>query len=157
MSEPKPCPNCGDPPSLCPSMGSQGCWAARARKAEARLEDAAMLKDCTDEKNAAVSYVVRALTRILDGKGRAGLFGDVELAALEDRLLSIATEKATPIPMLIWCPMCKARHLDVGEFATKVHHTHSCQNCGLTWRPAVTPTVGVEFLPGFKNAPDRLE
>ncbi len=56
-----------------------------------------------------------------------------------------------PIPMLLWCPECKARHVDVDEFATKVHHTHSCQICGHTWRPAVVPTVGVQFLPGFKN------
>jgi hypothetical protein len=57
-----------------------------------------------------------------------------------------------PIPMLIWCPMCCARHIDEGEFATKPHHTHSCQSCGLTWRPAIVPTVGVQYLPGFKNA-----
>jgi len=56
-----------------------------------------------------------------------------------------------PIPMLIWCPMCCARHIDEGEFATKVHTSHSCQKCGLTWRPCVEPTVGVQFLPGFKN------
>ena len=59
----------------------------------------------------------------------------------------------TPIPMLLWCPMCGERHVDKGEFATKVHHTHSCQGCGLTWRPAVVPTVGVQFLPGFKDEP----
>lgn len=55
------------------------------------------------------------------------------------------------VPMILHCPECHARHIDVGEFATKVHHTHSCQGCGLTWRPAVVATVGVQFLPGFKN------
>jgi hypothetical protein len=59
----------------------------------------------------------------------------------------------SPIPMVLTCPSCSARHIDEGEFATKVHHTHSCQGCGLTWRPAVVPTVGVQFLPGFKNEP----
>lgn len=54
--------------------------------------------------------------------------------------------------MLIHCPMCKKRHIDVGVFATKVHHTHSCQKCGHTWRPAVVPTVGVQFLPGFRDS-----
>lgn len=58
---------------------------------------------------------------------------------------------AAPIPMVLHCPECRTRHVDVGEFETKVHHTHSCQGCGLTWRPAVVPTVGVQFLPGFKN------
>lgn len=63
----------------------------------------------------------------------------------------------TPIPMLLWCPMCGARHIDEGEFATKPHHTHSCQECGLTWRPAVVPTCGVQFLPGFKNDQQTLD
>jgi hypothetical protein len=58
-----------------------------------------------------------------------------------------------PIPMLLWCPKCGGRHIDKGEFATKPHHTHACQHegCGLPWRPAIVPTVGVEFLPGFKD------
>lgn len=56
-----------------------------------------------------------------------------------------------PIPMLLWCPGCGDRHIDVGEFATKVHHTHACQSCGMVWRPAVLATVGVQWLPGFKN------
>jgi hypothetical protein len=56
-----------------------------------------------------------------------------------------------PIPMLIHCPICAHRHIDEGEWATKIHHTHSCQHCGHTWRPAVVNTVGVKFLPGFKN------
>jgi len=58
-----------------------------------------------------------------------------------------------PIPMLLHCPMCSARHIDEGDYATKSHHTHACQDCGHVWRPAVVPTVGVRFLPGFKNEP----
>lgn len=56
-----------------------------------------------------------------------------------------------PIPMILHCPLCSARHIDVGIFATKEHHTHACQSCGFVWRPAVIATVGVQFLPGFKN------
>lgn len=55
------------------------------------------------------------------------------------------------LPMLLWCPECGQRHIDVGEFATKEHHTHACQHCGMVWRPAIQPTMGVQFLPGFKN------
>jgi hypothetical protein len=62
-------------------------------------------------------------------------------------------ERALPVPMILHCPECCARHIDEGEFATKVHHTHACQSCGFVWRPAVVPTVGVQFLPGFKNEP----
>lgn len=57
----------------------------------------------------------------------------------------------TAIPMRLTCPSCGELHIDKGEFATKEHHTHACQNCGMVWRPAVVPTVGVRFLPGFKN------
>lgn len=57
------------------------------------------------------------------------------------------------IPMLLWCPECGARHVDAGEFATKLHHTHACQTCGHVWRPALIHTVGVQFLPGFKDKP----
>lgn len=57
------------------------------------------------------------------------------------------------VPMILWCPSCHMRHVDKGEFATKPHHTHACQNCGMVWRPAIVHTVGVTFLPGFKDAP----
>ena len=63
------------------------------------------------------------------------------------------SDQLQPIPMLLWCPApgCGQRHIDEGEFATKLHHTHACQHCGMVWRPAIVPTVGVQFLPGFKN------
>lgn len=56
-----------------------------------------------------------------------------------------------PIQMRLSCPTCGELHIDEGEFATKVHHTHACQACGNVWRPAIVPTTGVRFLPGFKN------
>ncbi len=68
---------------------------------------------------------------------------------------SRSAELSAPIPMYLTCPKCNARHVDIGEFATKVHHTHSCQSCGLTRRPAAVATVGVEFLPGFKDADEK--
>jgi hypothetical protein len=57
----------------------------------------------------------------------------------------------SPVPMILRCHYCGMRHIDEGEFATKPHHTHACQHCGECWRPAIVPTVGVWFLPGFKN------
>ena len=60
-----------------------------------------------------------------------------------------------PIPMILTCPLCGERHIDKGVFATKPHHTHACQKCGLPWRPALVPTVGVQFLPGFKNEEEK--
>jgi len=64
---------------------------------------------------------------------------------------SLHKRTSAPVPMLLWCPECGERHIDLGEFATKPHHTHACQACGMVWRPAVGPTVGVQYLPGFKN------
>ena len=61
------------------------------------------------------------------------------------------TRLGAPRVMLLWCPQCNGRHIDEGEFATKPHHTHACQSCGHVWRPAIEPTCGVRFLPGFKN------
>jgi len=59
--------------------------------------------------------------------------------------------------MLLLCQSCHARHIDAFDPATGVdyavepHHTHACQACGVVWRPALVATVGVQFLPGFKN------
>jgi hypothetical protein len=66
-------------------------------------------------------------------------------------LLDVLGSDSPPIPMIFCCPSCGARHIDEGPWAEKPHHTHSCQECGFTWRLAVVNTVGVRFLPGFKN------
>ena len=55
------------------------------------------------------------------------------------------------IPMRLNCPECGELHIDAGEFEHRPHHTHACQHCGMVWRPAIVNTVGVQFLPGFKN------
>jgi hypothetical protein len=78
-----------------------------------------------------------------------------KLDGAEYELKRLLDERGSyPIPMLLTCPACGARHVDLGEFATKVHHTHACQVCGMVWRPAIVATVGVFFLPGFKD-PNR--
>lgn len=71
---------------------------------------------------------------------------------IEQELSSVPIAVYPPIPMLLWCPECGVRHVDKGKFATtKHHHTHACQHCGHCWRPAIVATVGVQFLPGFKD------
>lgn len=67
------------------------------------------------------------------------------------RLSTVEREEKSAIPMRLICPSCGTLHIDEGIFATQLHHTHACQKCGGVWRPAVVPTVGVQFLPGFKN------
>ncbi len=63
------------------------------------------------------------------------------------------TPEAGAVPMRLRCEQCHELHVDAGAFATKPHHTHACQFCGAVWRPAIVPTVGVRFLPGFKDQP----
>lgn len=60
---------------------------------------------------------------------------------------------ANPVPMRLTCPSCGELHVDEGDFAKKPHHTHACQHCGMVWRPAKVDTVGVRFLPGYKDEP----
>ena len=66
--------------------------------------------------------------------------------------LALKIGEPDAIPMILTCPSCGVRHIDKGEFATKLHRDHACQSCGLVWRPAKVPTVGVRFLPGYSNA-----
>ena len=66
------------------------------------------------------------------------------------------SEGLEPIPMRLRCEVCGALHVDEGEFATKPHHTHVCQECGAEWRPALVCTVGVRFLPGHGPHSDQL-
>jgi len=75
-------------------------------------------------------------------------------AELQRARQAIAVVDGAPVAMFLTCPVCGGRHIDLGRFATHPHATHSCQHCGHTWRPAVVPTCGVQYLPGFKNADD---
>ncbi len=68
-----------------------------------------------------------------------------------EHIAKAVLDAVPPIPIRLECPSCGELHIDEGVFATKSHHTHACQHCGAVWRPAVVPTVGVRFLPGFKN------
>ncbi len=81
-------------------------------------------------------------------------FGSTGLFEHADTLRKqLAAREPEPVPLVLFCPQCHARHLDEGENATRPHRTHACQSCGFLWAPAVVPTVGVAFLPGCKNDP----
>ena len=57
-----------------------------------------------------------------------------------------------PLELLIFCPVCKKQHIDVGEFATTPHKRHACQGCGLLF--SVTkdvPNIGVRFFKGCRD------
>jgi hypothetical protein len=65
--------------------------------------------------------------------------------------LAIIEIRRVPIPMRLVCEKCGTLHVDEGRFAMDAHRDHACQICGAVWRPALVPTVGVRFLPGYKN------
>lgn len=57
-------------------------------------------------------------------------------------------EAANPVPMILDCPRCGMRHVDVddesGAWATTRHHRkHLCKSCGNIWQPHSYATVGV--------------
>lgn len=80
---------------------------------------------------------------------------DTERAIIERLIEEVrdcwAERKGAPIPLILTCPCCGERHIDQGLFATKPHHTHACQHCGVVFKPALVHTVGVQFLPGCKD------
>lgn len=102
--------------------------------------------------------ILREIDRLRDDLANATYSAEVEARrseAFRERVEGLEKELEArppgPLPLLLWCPTCHARHIDRGEFATKLHHTHACQSCGMVWRPAIVATVGVDFLPGFKD------
>lgn len=48
-----------------------------------------------------------------------------------------------PVPMLLSCPSCRTQHVDRGTWTKVPHRSHLCHDCGVVWRPADVPTVGV--------------
>lgn len=97
-----------------------------------------IIKDCTNKTN--------------EGSFVGNLCAVCNDMVQKHHVKSLCLVAQAPIPMHIYCPMCHTQHIDEGEWATRPHHTHSCQTCGHTWRPAVVCTTGVQFLPGFKDA-----
>jgi hypothetical protein len=55
-----------------------------------------------------------------------------------------------PIPMLLFCPVCHAQHVDAPEpendWTNPPHKSHKCHSCAAVWRPADVPTTGVASI-----------
>lgn len=59
--------------------------------------------------------------------------------------------------MPLWCPRCRAPHLDVGEWEFRPHRTHQCLECGQQFRIEGQPTAGIPApAPSSADRPDLL-
>lgn len=120
----------------------------------ARIVDSGNVEIGTTHRGGLVTHDGRVVIQRADVVDVVLVLSAIHNGKLHDgELLRLHAEKAAPdpIPMVMTCPACGERHVDTGEFAHKPHHTHACQSCGMVWRPAIVPTVGVQLLPGFKD------
>lgn len=63
--------------------------------------------------------------------------------------LQAAIAAQGPVPMVLHCPRCHLQHIDAPDERTPdwqnpPHRSHLCHGCGLIWRPADVPTIGVD-------------
>lgn len=165
----KSCPNCDEPIGICNGSYSQSCWQKKAEKLQVRL---AQLTDDTgtygtDEERVRKLSMFYASTQLSPSQPMLPMTYGIRQENLA-LLLELARKALEPLQIAaLYCPVCKTRHIDEGEFATKKHHTHACQGfvmdsgkrrrCGHVWRPALVATVGVEALPGFINEEPHAE
>lgn len=137
-----------------PTCGSCGIVVINRRAANrTELPDDDGFRAPVVEKGTGFSACCRAEKewRATHGALTAALHCTICDRIIDTRPNAPRVEGPPPIPLILNCPSCGARHVDKGSFATHPHHTHACQGCGLPWRPAIEPTVGVQFLPGFKD------
>ncbi len=62
-----------------------------------------------------------------------------------------------PIPAILHCPHCRRRHVDEGEWATRVHTTHLCAFCAEEFDISHPQCFGVGqvLASGFVPGPER--
>lgn len=61
--------------------------------------------------------------------------------------------ESAPVPMILDCPFCHARHVDADDRAP--HRTHACQSCGRLWAPAGRPPRRCVVSPVVKGPPPK--
>lgn len=66
-----------------------------------------------------------------------------ELYCIDAQTAEVERKKYFPTDLALWCPNCGERHIDEGEWRTRVHTTHKCEHCHHEWRPHEFPTMGV--------------
>ncbi len=136
-----------------PTHGAIGAALPASDALRVAQEDATHFEEKCTELEEQLAQIRFDLFRALHGRAPA----HVDIAPHDFFAASFAriAELAAPLPGRIPCPECGELHIDEGDFATKPHHTHACQHCGAVWRPFKVATVGVRFLPGFKNGESK--
>jgi len=62
------------------------------------------------------------------------------------------------VPVELFCPQCKAQHVDQNEWAHEIsHRKHLCHACQHVWQPYPVGTVGVDLHIPCREKQDRLE
>ncbi|HEX9640594.1 MAG TPA: hypothetical protein VGB13_04700 [Candidatus Krumholzibacteria bacterium] len=98
--------------------------------------------------------IVERLERRLQESNQAAAEIIRKLGARVAELEAIVAEPwrgKVPVDLVLHCPACGKQHLDVGEFRTRVHRKHLCENtpaglgtgCGHLWVPYEYATRGV--------------
>ena len=87
-------------------------------------------------------------------------YSEIEITSMVEAVRAVmASAKHGSIDMLLWCPKCKTQHVDAPQpeqgWTNPPHATHTCQGCGLNWRPSNALTNGVQSLPA--KEPNHLE
>ncbi len=78
---------------------------------------------------------------------------------LIERLRVIAQEaRDARVPVELFCPQCKAQHVDQDEWAHEIsHRKHLCHACQHVWQPYPVGTVGVDLHVPCRECQARLE
>ena len=51
-----------------------------------------------------------------------------------------------PLAVVLFCPVCRAQHVDRNGWESVPHRRHRCHACDHVWLAALVHTVGVEAL-----------
>jgi hypothetical protein len=51
-----------------------------------------------------------------------------------------------PLKVVLFCPVCRAQHVDRDGWETRLHRSHRCHHCDHVWLASLVHTVGVESL-----------
>lgn len=139
-----------------------GDWYAAFKELQSARDSLLEANTTLKSSLARASMDAYALTQaIRDEGGAGGTMVPFPFEAVHRALASLIHERdeareswrlTPPHERVLHCPNCGKQHLDIGEFATRVHRKHLCENttegpgtgCGHVWKPYEYATKGIE-------------